>query len=298
MNIRIGSRGSKLALLQTNQIMEMLKRHYPQHTYEIVIVKTHGDINQQARLDQMNTSGIFVKEIEQQLLDKRIDLAVHSMKDMPSTLQDGLCLGDVLIREDARDVLVLRHASSLSELRQHAIIATGSKRRKYQLLKLRPDLEITHIRGNIDTRLKKMEEMGIDGIVVAAAAMHRLGLQDQITQYLAEEEMIPAVTQGAIGLELRSDDTTLQEMIHTLAKSKETREVMVERAYLKAMDGGCHSPIGARCHIQEDKICFRFVYGSEDGTQLVRNMLEEPLAHEQEIALMAAAYMKEHVKEG
>ena len=130
MKIRIGSRGSKLALLQTNQIMEMLKQAYPQHTYEIVIVKTHGDMNQQARLDQMNTSGIFVKKIEQQLLDHQIDLAVHSMKDMPSELQEGLCLGDVMIREDSRDVLVLQHAASLSELKPHAIIATGSKRRK------------------------------------------------------------------------------------------------------------------------------------------------------------------------
>lgn len=298
MKIRIGSRGSKLALLQTNQIMEMLKKAYPQHTYEIVVVKTHGDLNQHARLDQMNTSGIFVKEIEQQLLHHQIDLAVHSMKDMPSELQEGLCLGDVLIREDSRDVLVLQHASSLSELRAHAMIATGSKRRKYQLLKMRPDLEITHIRGNIDTRLKKMKEMDLDGIVVAAAAMHRLGLKDQITQYFEEEEMIPAVTQGAIGLELRSDDETLKAMIHALSLPQDTREIQVERAYLKAMDGGCHSPIGARCHIKENTIQLRFVYGNEDGTHLETGILEEPLEKECEIAQMAAAYMKQRVKEG
>ena len=298
MKIRIGSRGSKLALLQTNQIMEMLKQAYPQHTYEIVIVKTHGDMNQQARLDQMNTSGIFVKKIEQQLLDHQIDLAVHSMKDMPSELQEGLCLGDVMIREDSRDVLVLQHAASLSELKPHAIIATGSKRRKYQLLKLRPDLEITHIRGNIDTRLKKMKDMDLDGIVVAAAAMHRLGLKHQITQYFDEEEMIPAVTQGAIGLELRSDDEALKDMIHKLSLPLDTREIKVERAYLKAVDGGCHSPIGARCHIKENSIQLRFVYGNEEGTILEKSVLEEPLEKEHEIAEMAAAYMKQHVKEG
>lgn len=292
MNIIVGTRGSKLALLQTKQIVDRLSEAYPQHTFEIKIIQTHGDRNQQARLDQMSTSGIFIKEIEQQLLQHDIDLAVHSMKDMPARLSKGLALGDVMLREDSRDVLVLRNASSLQELRPHAIIATGSKRRKYQLLAYRPDLNIVGIRGNIDTRLQKMEEEGLDGIVVAAAAMHRLKKKECISYYFSEAEMVPATTQGAIGLELREEDETLKEMIHLLANEQDTRETRIERAFLYLMNGGCHTPIGARCHIDEDHITLQCVYGKEDGTELRKQLSEVPLSKEHELAMIAATEMK------
>ena len=292
MNIIIGTRGSRLALLQTNEIIDKLKQAYPWHTYQIKVISTHGDQNQRARLDQMHTSGIFIKEIEQQLLDHRIDLAIHSMKDLPARLANGLCLGDVMIREDSRDVLVLREANDLMDVKPHAIIATGSKRRKYQLLELRDDLEIVSIRGNIDTRLRKMEEEGLDGIVVAAAAMHRLGLQDRISAYFSELEMIPATTQGALAIELREEDEELMAMIHAVSNEMDTRETSIEREFLYLMNGGCHTPIGARCHIDRDMVYLLCVYGREDGSHLCKKLFQVPLEKEQELAMLAAQDMK------
>lgn len=293
MKIRIGSRGSKLALLQTSQIMECLKKAYPQHEYEIKVIKTHGDKDQQARLDQMNTSGIFVKEIEHQLLSGTIDMAVHSMKDLPSRLQEPLMLADVMLREDSRDALVLSEGVTWETLRQGAIIATGSKRRKYQLLALRPDLNIVNIRGNIDTRLKKMQEEGMDGLVVAAAAMHRLQMDARISYYFKETEMVPAATQGAIGVELCKDNHELIEMIHALSCDIDTRETRIERSFLYEMDGGCHTPIGARCHIEEDIIRLCCVYGQEDGSGLRSREFIVTKDEEALLAKHAADAMKE-----
>lgn len=293
MNIRIGTRGSRLALLQTHQIIERLKKAYPGHEYEIKVIKTHGDQDQKARLDQMNTSGIFVKEIEHQLLSGRIDMAVHSMKDLPSRLQEPLLLSDVMLREDSRDALVLSEGVTWETLRQGAIIATGSKRRKYQLLALRPDLTVVNIRGNIDTRLKKMQEEGLDGMVVAAAAMHRLQMEEKIAYYFKESEMVPAAAQGAIGIELCSDNQELIDMIHALASDIDTRETRIERSFLYEMEGGCHTPIGARCHIEEDRIRLCCVYGEEDGSNLKTREFAVSIDEEALLAKRAADAMKE-----
>ena len=163
MHIRMGTRGSALALAQCNEVKALLEKAYPQHSFEICVITTKGDRIQHVALDQMKDKGIFVKEIEQQLLEHTIDLAVHSMKDMPSVLDERLCFTETLLREDARDVLVLRNATSLESLPLHARIATGSKRRRFQLLRQREDLEIVGIRGNIETRLKKLEDQQLDG---------------------------------------------------------------------------------------------------------------------------------------
>ena len=213
MKYIIGSRGSRLALIQTKYVQEKLAKAYPEHTFEIQIIKTKGDKIQNKPLDKIGGKGLFVKEIEEKIISGEIHMGVHSMKDMPSTPAKGLVFTKVWKREDPRDVLILRTAKHLSELREDAVIATGSKRRAFQLLKLRPDLQIINIRGNVDTRLRKMEEQQLDGIVLAAAGLKRLGMEDVITQYLAPEDMISAPAQGALALEVREDQKELQKML-------------------------------------------------------------------------------------
>ena len=183
MNVIIGTRGSKLALAQAEYVKNRLQKHYPQNSYELKIISTKGDREQKKALDQIGDKGLFVREIEQELLDGTISLAVHSMKDMPAEQPSGLVFAHAWKREDPRDVLILREAVSLEELPQHAVIGTGSRRRAFQLLQLRKDLRITGIRGNVDTRIKKMQEEQLDGIVLAAAGLHRLGRTSLITQY-------------------------------------------------------------------------------------------------------------------
>ena len=197
MHIRMGTRGSALALAQCNEVKALLEKAYPQHSFEICVITTKGDRIQHVALDQMKDKGIFVKEIEQQLLEHTIDLAVHSMKDMPSVLDERLCFTETLLREDARDVLVLRNATSLESLPLHASIATGSKRRKFQLLRQREDLEIVGIRGNIETRLKKMEEQQLAGHVLAAEGSTWLQLEQSITHILPDNIQVPVAAQGA-----------------------------------------------------------------------------------------------------
>lgn len=274
MNIKIGTRGSALALAQSEQVKDMLKQAYPQHEITLNIITTKGDRIQHIALDQMKDKGIFVKEIEQQLLDGTIDLAVHSMKDMPSVLDERLCFTKILLREDARDVLILREADSLAALPLHARIATGSKRRKYQLLALRPDLEIVGIRGNIDTRLRKLEEEQLDGIVLALAGLQRLSIQPKHMQILPVTDMVPAVAQGALAIEVHKERHDVIAMINALCKEQLDEEVMLERTFLKRMDGGCHTPIGARCILNQDTCTLYTVYGTEDGSALWKKTLK------------------------
>lgn len=295
MNIRLGTRGSKLALTQAAQIQCCLAQAYPQHTFELVVIQTTGDKNRLTPLHQMRTSGVFVKELEQQLYEQQIDIAVHSMKDLPAVLADGLVLGDVLLREDARDVLISKQHRTLRELTANARIATGSLRRKYQLLQQRPDLRIEAIRGNIDTRLSLLEEGDLDGIIVAAAAMHRLGRQAEITMYFDEQDMVPAACQGAIGLELRQQDQELWEMIHALRDAHLSEEIAIERAFLRVMNGGCHTPMGARCHIT-DHIELTCVYGSEDGSAILTHRFEAERSMGETLVAQAASFMKTGVK--
>lgn len=295
MHIRIGTRGSRLALIQSEEVKTILQQAYPQHSFEICTITTKGDRLQHIALDKMNDKGVFVKEIEQQLLMRQIDLAVHSMKDMPSCLDERLCFTKTLLREDARDVLVLAHAASLRELADGATIATGSKRRKYQLLQLRPDLNIVGIRGNIDTRLKKMKDEQLDGIVLAAAGLHRLHLEQYATEYLDECAMIPAVAQGAIAIEVLKERMDLQRMINVLCDDTIHQEVCVERAFLKLMDGGCHTPIGARCHIEEERVALSALYGNEEGTCMERVQICNRVQCIDELVMEAAASLKKKV---
>ena len=307
MRYYVGTRGSKLALVQTNYVIDRLKEAYPEDEFESVVIKTTGDIQADRQLDKIGSKGIFVKEIEEELADGRIQLAVHSLKDMPEEPEAGLTFAKAWKREDSRDVLVLKNAKTLDELPQGAVIGTGSKRRKYQLLKLRPDLKVVGIRGNIDTRLRKLyegelvceseaalsagaektvddiakEELGtnrlmLDGIVIAAAGITRIGRAEEISQYMSVDEIIPAPAQGTLALELRADNAELLAKLNALADEDTDRCVQMERAFLKQIGGDCHTPVAAYCDINDrGELELRAMYGSEDGSQLASTRVTE-----------------------
>ena len=269
MNVIIGTRGSKLALAQAEYVKNRLQKHYPQNSYELKIISTKGDREQKKALDQIGDKGLFVREIEQELLDGTISLAVHSMKDMPAEQPSGLVFAHAWKREDPRDVLILREAVSLEKLPQHAVIGTGSRRRAFQLLQLRKDLRITGIRGNVDTRIKKMQEEQLDGIVLAAAGLHRLGRTSLITQYFEPEQMIPAAAQGTLALELREDHKELIEQVNALSDIVTEEITCAERLFLKGTGGDCHMPIGAyACKLPDGRMQLLGMVGSADGSSI------------------------------
>ena len=253
MKIWIGTRGSKLALAQAGYIRDRLRERYPQHSFEIKVITTKGDRITDRPLADLGGKGLFVREIEEQLLAGEIRLAVHSMKDMPVIPAEGLAFTRTWQREDPRDVLILREKASLWDLPQGAVIGTGSLRRQMLLRRLRPDLCFTGIRGNVDTRLRRMEEQKLDGIVLAAAGLHRLGMRERITQYLSSEQMIPAPAQGALALEIREDDQELRELLDRSAHEESACAVAAEREFLKLCGGDCHIP--ARDWRRERIVC-------------------------------------------
>lgn len=287
MHITLGSRGSTLALAQTKIVKEALEQCYPQHTFEIIVIQTKGDQIQDRPLDKIGDKGIFISEIEQQLLQNKIDIGVHSMKDMPGIAHPELRYTKIWKREDARDVLVLKNAKSLYDLPPHAVIATGSKRRAYQLKRIRPDIEVVGIRGNVDTRLAKMQSQNIDGLIIAAAGLHRLQLQHLISEYLSVQDMVPACGQGALALEVRKDDEMLKEMVDALHDENDTICVESERIFLNEVNGGCHIPVGAYCEKVEDGFRFIAVLGNENNEMIYQdemigknpNKLAQTLAH-------------------
>lgn len=269
MNYKIGTRGSRLALVQANMVCERLKEAYPEDTFEICVIRTKGDRIKDIPLREIGDKGLFVTEIEEQLKNGEIQLAVHSMKDMPEQPAEGLMFAKAWEREDARDVLVLREAQSLKALPGGAVIGTGSKRRAFQLLKIRNDLKIVDIRGNVDTRLSKMQDKKMDGIVLAAAGLKRLGMEDMITQYLNVDEMIPAPAQGILAIELRADDERLLSMLNALSDDETEETAAAERGFLKAIDGDCHLPIGAYCEkTEEGALRLRAMFGNEEGSRI------------------------------
>ena len=278
MRYYVGTRGSKLALVQTNYVIDRLKEAYPEDEFEAVVIKTTGDIQADRQLDKIGSKGIFVKEIEEELADGRIQMAVHSLKDMPDEPEAGLTFAKAWKREDSRDVLVLKNAKTLDELPEGAVIGTGSKRRKYQLLKLRPDLKVVGIRGNIDTRLRKLyeDEETLDGIMIAAAGIKRIGRADEISQYMSVDEIIPAPAQGTLALELRADNTELLAKLNALADEDTDRCVHMERAFLKQIGGDCHTPVAAYCDRNDrGELELRAMYGTEDGSRLASTKVTE-----------------------
>ena len=289
MKIKIGTRGSKLAIAQTNYVIEKLKAAFPENEYEIEIIKTTGDIDLTRPLDAIGSKGIFVDEIEDALLNDKIQLAVHSMKDMPDTVRTGLIFADPWDRADARDVLILKDGGSLNDLPLGAKIATGSKRRSYQLLKLRPDLQIFPIRGNIDTRIRKLHEglpdgTQIDGIVIAAAGLIRIGRADEISQYFSVDEMIPAPAQGTLAIEVKETNVELLNMVNTLSDIETKNITALERGFLKAIGGDCHLPIGAYAYKDEAGYNLLALFGTEDGSKLATTKVTGHVADDALIA--------------
>lgn len=269
MRYRIGTRGSRLALAQAGFVQKKLAEYYPMHTFELTVIKTRGDRFSHIPMQDIGGKGIFIKEIEEKLLDGSVDLAVHSMKDMPSKLPSGLVLTKPWKREDPRDVLVLREKSSLSGLPDRARLATGSLRRKYQLLHIRPDLQVVDIRGNVETRIQKMKEQELDGIVLAAAGLKRLHLDAKITQYLDYDEMIPAPAQGTLAIEAAKARDDVIGLVNQFADAKTAYEVSAERHFLSLMGGGCHLPVGAAGEKTGGMLCLKTMYGNETGERIV-----------------------------
>ena len=296
-NIIIGSRGSILALAQANLIKDKLQKNYPNLTFEIKEIVTSGDKDLKSNWENSDVSlkSFFTKEIEQGLLDGQIDIAVHSMKDMPAISPKGLICGAIPDREDPRDVLVSKNGF-LVTLAQGAKIGTSSLRRAMNLKAIRPDFEIKHLRGNIHTRLKKLEIEDYDAIVLAAAGLKRTGMTDKITEYLSGEVFPPAPAQGVLYIQCRENDKEIKEILKTIHNENVAKIVEIEREFSKIFDGGCHTPMGCYSQVDEDKIKFIGAY-SHDGKQ-IRVVIEDDLAKGKEIAHMAAEEIKAKINKG
>lgn len=299
MKIRVGTRGSNLALIQTNWAIDRLKEKFPEVEFEVKIIKTKGDKILHLSLDKIGDKGLFVKEIESQLLEGEIDLAVHSMKDMPAEVVEGLKFAAVPKREDPRDVIILREGlNSFDELPIGATIGTGSKRRKCQLLRKRPDLNIVPIRGNIETRISKIESENLDGIVLAASGVIRADLEEKITEFLPVDLMIPAPAQGALALEIRKNDEELEKMIDAIKDEISQIQTDAERSYLAGIDGSCHIPMGAYCEVDGEKLTLTGIFGDEDGEKITVASLEGEKDNPKELGSnLAKLVLKKHREE-
>jgi hydroxymethylbilane synthase len=267
--IRIGTRGSKLALAQAAWVKARLEEKYRGLEVETLIIKTSGDRFLNTPIQAIGGKGIFVKEIEEAMLRGEIDLAVHSMKDLPTELPSGLVIGAIPEREDPRDALVSREKRGLKDLAGGSKVGTGSLRRRSQLLHYRPDLALVPIRGNVDTRLKKLDRGEVDALVMAAAGLMRLGWTDRVTEFLPPDVCVSAVAQGALGIETRDGDAT-REAVSFLDHRATAVEVAAERAFLRRLGGGCQIPVGARACVEGEKLRVMGVVGDTEGRQLFR----------------------------
>jgi hydroxymethylbilane synthase len=273
MNFKIGTRGSKLALIQTNYVVNILKIIIPETVIDIRIIKTSGDIMQDVSLLKIGGQGVFVKEIEDALLSRKIDLAVHSMKDVPGEIPEELMFAAILPREDVRDVLVARDNIKMEFMPKGAKIGTGSQRRGAQIKAIIPDVNIVPLRGNIDTRLKKIETENLTGVILAAAGMKRMGLAGRITQFLPVETMLPAVGQGALGLQIRRDDTALAKACAGLNDATTAAEVSAERSFLRALEGGCRLPIAALGKLDGRGLSLEGMVAAPNGSTMIREKI-------------------------
>lgn len=286
--IIVGSRSSKLAMTQTKWVIDQLKQAGAPYEFEIKNIITKGDRILDVTLSKVGGKGLFVKEIEQQMIDEEIDFAVHSMKDLPSELPDGLIIGATPARVDARDALITKTGEGLASLPEGAVVGTSSLRRGSQLLKLRPDLKIESIRGNIDTRLNKLKNGPFDGILLAAAGLKRMGWsEDVVSEYLSTEDMIPAVGQGILGIECREHDQEVRDLLHLIHDQMTEKVAYAERAFLAAIEGSCHVPVGGFATINEDMSTTLVGFiGSVDGEQILieRESGLDPMQLGQDIA--------------
>lgn len=274
--IIIGSRGSALALWQTNWVKAELKKYFPLLQIEVELIKTTGDKILDSPLSKIGDKGLFTKELESALLENQIDLAVHSLKDVPTKLPNGLLIAAVAEREDSRDVFIAsvnKNYHKLDNIPVGSKVATGSLRRKCQLLNLRPDLNIIEIRGNLNTRFSKLDESDWAGMILARAGVVRLGWENRITHVLSLDKMLPAVGQGALGIETRAGDQSTIEIVSRLNHKETEISVNGERALLRRLEGGCQIPIGAYGRIVNKNFRLDAVIGSLDGKRIVRDFI-------------------------
>ena len=288
--IVVGSRGSKLAMIQARGVLAALQEAHPTLRFSLIQIVTQGDREPQVPLDRLEERGAFVKELEEALLDHRIDLAVHSLKDMPVDLPSGLCLAAVTARLDPRDALVALKGK-LAELAPGATIGTGSLRRAMQLRNCRPDLKVEMIRGNADTRLKKVSSGVVDGVILAAAALSRLGREDTISEYLPIEQFLPAVGQGALGIEIRSGDRQSSELVSALNHEATWYAVIAERAFLRSLGGGCRAPIAALGTVSGRTIRLDGMVASGEGGAMLRSVAEGSVSDAERVGIRLAQKM-------
>ena len=280
----IGSRGSKLALWQSEWVRSRLTELRPETEIRIEIIKTSGDVMLNVPLATIGGKGVFTKELEEALLAEEIDLAVHSLKDLPTTLPDTLAITAITEREDARDALVLRegvaaHINSPADLPRGAIVGTSSLRRQAQLKHLRPDVRIKDLRGNVDTRLRKLDSGDYDAIILASAGLRRLGFERRINAAIGHEEMLPAVGQGALGIETRAGDARTAALVSLLDHAPTRAACTAERSLLHALGGGCQVPIAAHASVNGNALRLEALVAALSGEQIIRDAIEDETAH-------------------
>lgn len=273
-NLIVGSRASELALVQTNAVIQSLLSLSPDLQIHVEKIVTKGDRILNQTLSKIGGKGLFVKEIEQALLEKRIDFAVHSMKDLPGEMPEGLIIAAITKREDARDCLLSRSQQGLMDLPSGAIVGTSSLRRQAQILALRPDVHVQPVRGNIHTRIRKMEEGQFDAIVLAVAGLERMGWLDKIAQVFSVKEMLPSVGQGALAIQCRAEDAECIPLLQKLHHEETARTVTAERSFLRSLNGDCHVPVGALARIIEEEVSITGLVAAKDGKHILKSSIQ------------------------
>ncbi len=291
ITIKIGTRGSQLALYQANKVRETIEENFPKLTAEIVIIHTKGDKILDVSLSKIGDKGLFTKELELAILNNEVDMAVHSLKDLPTFFPKGLKLGAVLKRGEVRDALVSKEGKTLDQLGPNDVIATSSLRRKAQLLAYNPDLKIIDIRGNMNTRITKMDNGHCDAMIMAAAGLQRLGLDERITEIIDTEVMLPAVSQGAIGIEIRENDTVIEDIMNGINHQETMVITNAERAFLKSMEGGCQIPIGCYTTKNGDDFSFTGLVTDLEGKRYIKLSLNGKIDEAETIALEVSKQM-------
>jgi hydroxymethylbilane synthase len=296
--IKIGTRGSKLALAQANMVSDLLLKFHPNIETEIVIIQTTGDKILEKNLNEIGGKGLFIKEIEEHLAEGKIDIAVHSMKDMPALIHDTFEIPCILKREDPRDAFLSNKCSNISDLPQGATVGTSSPRRSAQLLNIRPDLNIIPFRGNIHTRLEKLSNNIADATLLAMAGLIRCNINSDNIFPIDEDELLPAVAQGAIGVEIRKEDVEIKKLLAPLNHFETYTCVMAERVFLEAFEGSCKTPIGALAKINGTNISIKFMIASIDGKIIRRSLRKGKIADSKALAVDAASELKTKSGEG
>lgn len=286
--IKIGTRGSKLALCQTNWVKSELQKHHPSLFIEVIVIKTKGDKIQDVPLAKVGGKGLFVKEIEDAMLAHRVDLAVHSMKDMPADFPEGLMIGAVPNRETAGDVLIAKDNRSLKSLRPGDRVGTSSLRRSAQIRHVRPDLEVVSLRGNLDTRIKKLNSGDFDAIVVAAAGLIRLQMDQAAGEYLNDSVMVPAVGQGALCVEIRQNDPQICTIVSSIDDPRTHQIVKGERAFLKRIGGSCQVPVGGIGKMVDRQFELTALIAEVDGSKVIRETMSGPLEESEAVGVRLA----------